>query len=85
MTPMTTTGHRLAVLWQQVLGFDGVESGTGFLAASGDAVAAHELAGRIRLTFNVTVSPAFLIREDTTFGVVVRLVEDELDAGPLSN
>lgn len=82
---MTAIERRLASLWMKVLHIDIPRRDSSFVSLGGDMRAANLAVDEIGLAFNIRVPQSVLLENGATLSRVASVVEDELDAGPLSN
>jgi hypothetical protein len=82
---MTVIERRLASMWMKVLHIDVLRPTSSFVSLGGDVRAANLIVDELGLAFNIRVTPRVLLENDATLGRVASVIEDELNAGPLSN
>jgi hypothetical protein len=81
---LTAIERRLTTIWEDVVDRAAV-AGTSDSFVVRDPRIARRLCEQIRIAFNVHISMKAVIEGEATRTFVARLIEHELNAGPLSN
>lgn len=81
VAPATTVEERLAAIWEQVFGIDGIGTQDDFFALGGESLLALQIVNRIREVFRVDVSVRHFFEHPSIAGVASSLEATRDDSG----